>query len=524
VVLARFLLLLTKTPEVDVVVSQSAPNRFPGIVMPVVKDLVRESTRTRAAQTKGCCMAKERFALVLGLSCMVAMASVHPARAEERVVDQLLEILRQNKQITEQQYRDLKRRADEERQQDLHRAGAPAQVPLAAAPAPPAPPPAADTMRAYFKNGFNFETVDGNFKLNIGGRAQLDWNISDPGGAVKRQFNLHGTDTGVEFRRARLSIAGLVYNNIDFKFEYDFADGTPAFKDVYMGISKLPLVQYLRVGHFKEPFSLEEVTSDDFTTFQERATMNAFAPDRNTGFAVMPAFFDQRTTVQAGAFRETDNFGKGFGSDQEYNITARVTGLPWYVVGQHLLHLGLSYTHKFRSDQDITFSQRPESHLFPASLVNTQKIKTGGVDAINPEIAFALGPVSVQGEYTHAFVAQVDEPDPQFGAFYVEGSYFLTGESRAGFYRTQFGYFDRVIPIDNFSVDGKHWGAWQLVARFSRIDLDSKNVEGGTLDDVTAGVNWYLNPNTRVIVNYVWAHLESVGDSNLAEGRFQLSF
>jgi phosphate-selective porin OprO/OprP len=238
----------------------------------------------------------------------------------------------------------------------------------------------------------------------------------------------------------------------------------------------------------------------------------------------MPAFFDQRMTVQAGAFRETDNSGKGFGSDQQYNVTARLTGLPWYEAGQHLLHLGLSYTHKFRSNQDITFSQRPESHLFPVALVSSQNITTDGVDAINPEVALAVGPISVQGEYTEAFVAQVNQPDPQFGSFYVEGSYFLTGESRSSFYKTQSGSFDRVVPRDNFSIDGKHWGAWQLAARFSRIDLDSQNVNGGTLDDVTAGVNWYLNPNTKIVVNYVWAHLESVGDSNIAEGRFQLTF
>ena len=470
-------------------------------------------------------MTKERVAVVVALSCVAAIVFVRPARGEQRVVDELLDILRQNKQITEKQYRDLKRRADEERQQDLRRAGAPSEGPIPAASAPaPASTPAPDTMRAYFKNGFNFETADGNFKLNIGGRAQIDWNASDPGGAVKEQFKLHGTQSGVEFRRARLSIAGLVYNNIDFKFEYDFADGTPAFKDVYVGMSKVPIVQYVRVGHFKEPFSLEEVTSDDFTTFAERATMNAFAPDRNTGFAVMPTFFDQHMTAQAGGFRESDNFGKGFGSTQQYNLAARVTGLPWYDGHEQLLHLGVSYTHKFRSNDDLTFSQRPESHLFPVNLVNTQKIETDGADLINPEIAFALGPFSVQAEYTHAFVAQVHQPDPQFNGFYVEGTYFLTGESRASFYRTQFGYFDRVIPIDNFTIDGRHWGAWQLAARFSRLDLESHHVHGGALDDVTGGVNWYLNPNTRIIVNYVWAHLETVGDSNIAEGRFQLTF
>ncbi len=469
-------------------------------------------------------MAKKGLAWTVGLSCIATVACLRPVWAQQRVVDELLEILRQNRQITEQQYRDLKRRAEEERQEDLRRGAAPAQAPVAAAPVAPAATPAPETMRAYFKKGFNFETADGNFKLNVGGRAQIDWNVSDPGGAVKREFHLHGSDTGVEFRRARLAIGGLVYGNIDFKFEYDFADGTAAAKDVYIGMSKVPLVQYVRVGHFKEPFSLEELTSDDFTTFQERATMNAFVPSRNNGIAVMPAFLDQRMTAQVGAFRETDNSGRGFGSDQQYNVTARVTGLPWYDAGEHMLHLGVSYTHKFRSNDDIAFAQRPEAHLFPVNLVNTQKLECDGVDALNPELALALGPVFLQAEYTRAFVAQVHETDPRFAAFYIEGSYFLTGESRTSFYRKQFGYFERVIPNHDFSIDGKHWGAWQLAARFSRIDLDSESVHGGTLDDVTAAVNWYLNPNTKIIVNYVWAHLESVGDSNIAQGRFQLTF
>jgi phosphate-selective porin OprO/OprP len=118
----------------------------------------------------------------------------------------------------------------------------------------------------------------------------------------------------------------------------------------------------------------------------------------------------------------------------------------------------------------------------------------------------------------------VDNPNAVLNGFYVEGSWFLTGESRSSFYRTQFGSFDRIIPLNNFSITGAHWGAWQLAARFSRMDTDSGAIQGGRLDDITGGINWYLNPNTRVTVNYIWAHLEGVGDSNIAQGRFQVTF
>jgi phosphate-selective porin OprO and OprP len=483
-------------------------------------------------------MAAERVARAAALACIVlAISAVRVWAEEKRVVDELLDILRSNKQITEQQYRALKSRAEDERQQDLRQQAvektAVATPTAVLAAAPPATPPPGETMRAYYKNGFNLESAGGDFKLIVGALTQLDWNVSLPGAGVQRKFMLQDTYNGFEFRRARLYIAGTVFKNIDYKFEYDFAEnasGQPAFKDVYMGMGDIPYVQYVRVGYFKEPFSLEELTSDWITTFQERATMNAFAqPDRNTGIAVYQTYLDQRMTFASGFFRLTNNFGDGFGSDAPYDITARLTGLPAYVAGDNLIHLGLSYSHKFRdftqqSQETLSFASRPEAHLFPVNLVNTGKINTDGADLVDPEIALVRGPLAIQGEYTWALVQQADQSNPTFGGGYVEASYFLTGESRASFYRLDKGHFDRVMPIHNFSIDGEHWGAWQLAARFSRIDLSSEAVGGGALDDVTGGLNWYLNPVTRITVNYIWAHRESVGDSNVVQGRFQLAF
>ena len=486
-------------------------------------------------------MAAERLARAAALACIVLAVSAIQAWAEEkRVVDELLDILRANKQISEQQYKALKTRAEEERQQDLHQQAveptAVATPTAALAVAPPSPagtPPPGETLRAYFKNGFNLESAGGDFKLIVGGLTQVDWNVSMIGDGVQQKFSLQDTYDGFEFRRARLYIAGNLFKNIDYKFEYDFAEnanGQPAFKDVYMGMSDIPYIQYLRVGYFKEPFSLEELTPDWITTFQERATMNAFdQPDRNTGIAVYQTYLNQRITYAAGFFRLTNNFGNGFGSDAPYEVTSRLTGLPAYEPGDNMIHLGLSYSYKFRdyspqNMETLGYASRPESHLFPVNLVNTGKINTDGADLVDPEIALVRGPLAIQAEYTWALVAQEDASNPLFQGGYIEASYFLTGESRSSFYRTDKGHFDRVIPFKNFSIDGTHWGAWQIAARFSRLDLNSHSINGGALDDVTGGINWYLNPVTRITVNYVWAHLETVGDSNIVQGRFQLAF
>src|SRR5215468_8171085 len=353
-------------------------------------------------------MVAKRLAFAGAVGCIVLLGAASSVPAEEpRVVDQLLDILRKNKQITEQQYRDLKEKAEQERQEDLRKAaGVPTPSPsapiVAAAPPPtaaPSPVPVSDMLRGYFKNGFVFDTADGNFRIAPIVLTQLDWNVSIPSDAVQQAFKLNkGTYSGVEFRRARLGFSGTVFKNIDYKFEYDFAEqtgGQPSFKDVYMGMNEIPFVQYIRIGHFKEPYSLEELTPDTYTTFMERALPNAFAQpgsqnvssgtDRNTGIAAYQTFLDQRMTFATGFFRLTDNFGNGFGSDAPYDLTTRITGLPLYDVGHDLIHLGFSYSHKFRhfspnssSPETISFSSRPEAHLFPTNLVNTGMINTDG--------------------------------------------------------------------------------------------------------------------------------------------------
>jgi len=77
----------------------------------------------------------------------------------------------------------------------------------------------------------------------------------------------------------------------------------------------------------------------------------------------------------------------------------------------------------------------------------------------------------------------------------VEASYFLTGERRKD--EADSGVFDRVSPLANFGREG--CGAWQLASRYGNIELDNGAITAGEAGVITAGVDWYLNPNTRVM-------------------------
>ncbi|MCF6285683.1 MAG: porin, partial [Candidatus Hydrogenedentes bacterium] len=319
-----------------------------------------------------------------------------------------------------------------------------------------------------------------------------------------------------EFRRARIYLSGLLYDNVQFKAEYNFSDGDAEFKDVYLAMSNLPVVGNVKLGHIKEPFSLEEQTSGKYLTFMERALPNALVQGRNTGVLLHDQVLEDRMTWALGFFRTADDFGNG-SDDGDYAVTARITGLPWYAdEGRKLLHLGVAYSHHFRNGP-LRFNARPEAHLSDFSYLDTGVFETDDMELFGLEAAYKQGPFSLQGEYIRSDVTSVrrtnldffrfrDEDDLTFDGYYVAASYVLTGEDRP--YDRKSGAFVRLKPRNNFSLkeDGG-WGAFELALRFSNLDLNDGLIRGGEEDNWTAALNWYLNPHSRISMSYTRAEI-----------------
>jgi len=91
--------------------------------------------------------------------------------------------------------------------------------------------------------------------------------------------------------------------------------------------------------------------------------------------------------------------------------------------------------------------------------------------------------------------------DPVFDGYYIYGSYFLTGDSRN--YKADKGLFDIIQPAHPFRLQGDGWGAWELATRYSVLDLNDADVNGGEERNVTLGLNWYPNSFVRLMANYV---------------------
>jgi phosphate-selective porin OprO/OprP len=380
-------------------------------------------------------------------------------------------------------------------------------------------------FRMFWKDGLRFETPNKDFKFKFGGRLMYDFGWISEDDDLKADLGDDQHDS-TETRRARLYLSGLIYDNIDFKLQFDFAGGDADLKDAYIGLEDFPIGK-IRAGHFKEPFGLEELTSSKYITFMERSLpTEAFAPSRNAGVMLFDSVFDDRMTWAAGIFRNTDDYGDDKDDDDGgYGATARVTGVPIYEdLGASLLHVGASYSSRdtaYNSSvgkDGARFRSRPEAHLFDR-FVDTGNFASDHMDLYGLEGAWVSGPLSIQGEY---IFAEADaSSDVSFDGYYVQASYFLTGEHRK--YKPSSGTFSRVKPKKNFGSDGG-WGAWEVAARYSAVDLDDSSISGGKLDNITAGLNWHLNPNTRLMWNYVHADKDDIGDADMFLMRLQIDF
>lgn len=375
---------------------------------------------------------------------------------------------------------------------------------------------------SYWKGGLRFGTPDKVFQLSVGGRIQNDFGFFSENRTV--EATIGDQDDGTEFRRARIYVAGVLYEIIEFKAQYDFEGGDVDFKDVYIGIRKVPVVGTVRVGHQKEPFGLEQLTSSKYITFMERGLPDAFTPGRNTGVLVRNTCSDGRIWWGAGIFKDADGFGESQG-DGDFNYTGRVTALPVFEDGgRKLVHVGVAYSNQSPLESVASIDSAPEHHLAD-DFVDTGTVFVNRAHKIGVEGAVVAGPVSFQGEYIHS-KWELDTSgafsDPSFSGYYIQGSFFVTGEHRP--YKQSDAAFARVKPNENFNPESGGCGALEIAARLSQIDLNDGFVRGGELCNTTLGANWYLNPNTRISLNFTRADLEGGGAADLFGIRFQIDF
>jgi phosphate-selective porin OprO/OprP len=345
------------------------------------------------------------------------------------------------------------------------------------------------------QGGLEIATTDGEFSLQLGGRIMAD--------AAYYCEDRNRLGNGTELRSIRIGLEGRLFADYVYEFDVDFAGGESDVKDAWVGYDAYSSWQF-KVGQFKEPFSLEELTSRKYITFMERALPNALVPGRNMGLGMR--WQGERVTVAAGLFGEDYNDDPDNEGDEGWGATVRATFAP-VARKRSVLHFGVAASHRRTGDAAVyRVDVRPESHLTDIRYLDTGKInESRSVALLGLETAWVDGPWSLQSEWMRADLDRNGQPDPGFVGWYLLGSWFLTGESRN--YKRKKGAFGRVRPLESM-------GAVELALRYSRLDLNDLDVEGGLSKQVTLGLNWYMNSQMRLMANYIWVQNDHLANAD----------
>jgi phosphate-selective porin OprO/OprP len=286
------------------------------------------------------------------------------------------------------------------------------------------------------------------------------------------------------------------------------------------------------VGHFKRPASLDSITSSKYLTFIERSLTNTFFKTRNTGFAFFDQHFDKRLTWSTFINKETSERPPDFRIDGDWNVTSRLTALPYISEdNKRWVHLGASWSYEKATDNKVTFNAARDTEI-TSTLLTTGEIAAERFNIVGLEAAVNWNQFGVQGEYVFTDVDQGASTNAQLDAFYFQASWYLTGENRR--YSRRAGAIARFKPRQNFSWNkswskGRGTGALQVAVRYAELDLNDASIAGGKQKNVTVGLNWELNPMSRIMYNYVHSNFTSGtgadnGTMNSSIIRFQVDF
>lgn len=392
-----------------------------------------------------------------------------------------------------------------------------------------------------------FQVDDAWFDQSPNNRATID-DLDGPGNG--------DIQDGASFRRARLSANGAVAENMNYFVQMDFAAfGRPTFTDLWLEFTKVPVFGNVKVGQWKQPFSLEVVSSFRYTTFAERSLLfQAFDPFRHIGVGFWNYSEDERMTWAASFYRPgQDQFGGSLSDNGGYAGVGRLTYLPWWECeGAEYLHVGVGYNYVAPKDETARFRTIPE--YFVGEQAGQTPIGTSNAAAPGPingtpffvdtgargvrnynlfgtELLWVNGPLSVQSESMWLYGTRTNGVSMYFPGMYAQAGYFLTGEHRP--YNRKQGAIDRIQVKRPFGISHNDdcengWGAWEVAARYSYINLNSKDILGGQLSDVTLGLNWYVNNYCKFQFNYIRTFLDNPvhGDStaNIYGLRAQVDF
>lgn len=478
--------------------------------------------------------------LFLALSAALTVSAKSHADSEE-----LLDILKNKGVLTDDQYQELRQESREKRRVEA----------LEKATVKDEREKSRQNFTAKFKDGLTLENADGSNSISIGGRLHTDYRSfsgsygSESAGVPTNSANQSDT---FDVRRARIELKGKFQDRYEFLVSADLASpsngNTSSILDQAYVNYKYDKPYQFRFGQFKMPMNLEKMTSSNQIDFMERGIANQLAANEDRGMMFWGVPQDGITyaaAISTGEGAKNRNDVDTRADSPEYIARGTVNFAQLLSSPNNVVHLGVSGstttlakgtangyfsgTNSIRTEaRGINFFTLPTINSV-AGLDNTIDRTRIGLEAALAHNNFKLQSEWIRNNFqgknsgTASFDKNVD-------SYYVEGLWIVTGERYADFYKD--GAWGTYKPSNNFDWGSGGRGLWEVGIRYSKFDASDWadfaaasggagsgasanvtriNLTNSTLQasSWTAGVKWVMNPNTRVMLNYVRTNFDT---------------
>jgi len=397
------------------------------------------------------------------------------------------------------------------------------------------------------------------------GRVHYDARAIDSGLDKINDRDTASVASGFEIRRARIGFSGDYNKQIQFEGVANAVGSTTNIIDTAFINYGYNSAANIRVGRFKQPFSLEENTSSNNIDFMERSYVNQIIPGKKLGAMLHGANdlgFTYAASIYQNDFNEVSN-SDGASTMGALRLTTDLAKLAKTGEGKYVAHLG--YGIDKGSYEVIPFTsgstESAASVVTRATIIsfrdenrglsNAYRLQKAGVSNsaaaygavgnetidVNKqtngfEAALAYGPFKFQGEFADSNFAASSNGrasdvtlDANVKTSYFAFVYNITGEDFAKSYSK--GAFGGIKPTSEFMKDyggvvGNGTGAWQIGYRYSTYevthaeavdarnsttysytnDTNSRYQNSPKATTQTFALNWILNSNARVMFNY----------------------
>lgn len=369
---------------------------------------------------------------------------------------------------------------------------------------------------------FIMTSADNQFKLRFDIRMYID-------GAYFLDDTEDVLSNGTHLRKARFAAKTQLWGKWNAEWDMDIAEYSVEIKDMWLSYNGWKNAM-LKMGHFKVPFGLEILTSSRIIAFPERA-YNALAFKLGRRTSIGYTKWGNKWHASGALFAQGMDDDKNQKTDETGNgFAGRFAIAPIKTPGL-LIHLGGAFAiHKPIDDKGhisneinhgaVDFTAEPETKIGDIEMLDTDNIfHVEKTTQTGLEGAIRLNSLSLQGEFMQAeLTRETGYTDATFMGGYGFISWFITGESRP--WQSEDGEFGMVLPKN------KKIGSFELLARFSHLNLSDEDamIYGGKANNITLGVNWYVNPNLRFYLNYAMVDNSENATGDSAPSNYDFSY